>query len=94
MGFFSEIRTALNEIFAEFSQDVQFRGKTFKCIIGENGQQEVELESGGFVPNETFTVKFKEADLEDEAFRTYFSYPLDKYTLKTRTNRSMDKECR
>ena len=68
MGFFSEIRTALNEIFAEFSQDVQFRGKKYKCIIGENGQQEVELESGGFVPNETFTVKFKEADLEDEAY--------------------------
>ena len=67
MGFFNEIRTALNEIFAEFSQDVKFRGKIFKCIIGENGQQEVELESGGFVPNETFTVKFKEADLEDEA---------------------------
>lgn len=55
MGFFSEIRTALNEIFAEFSQDVQFRGKTYKCIIGENGQHEVELESGGFVANETFT---------------------------------------
>ena len=36
--------------------------------IGENGQQEVELESGGFVPNETFTVKFKEADLEDEVY--------------------------
>lgn len=26
MGFFSEIRTALNEIFAEFSQDVENRG--------------------------------------------------------------------
>ena len=64
MGFFSEIKSALNEIFAEFSQDVKFRGKIYKCIIGENGQQEVELESGGFVPNETFTV----ADLEDEAY--------------------------
>ena len=68
MGFFSEIKSALNEIFAEFSQDVQFRGKTYKCIVGENGQQEVELESGGFVPNETFTVKFKEADWKDEAY--------------------------
>ena len=75
MGFFSEIKSALNEIFAalneifaEFSQDVQFRGKIYKCIIGENGQQEVEVEPGGFVPNETFTVKFKEADLEDEAY--------------------------
>ena len=45
MGFFREIRSALNEIFAEFSQDVKFRGKIYKCIIGENGQQEVELES-------------------------------------------------
>lgn len=26
MGFFSEIRSALNEIFAEFSQDVENRG--------------------------------------------------------------------
>ena len=68
MGFFSEIKSALNEIFAEFSQDVQFRGKIYKCIIGENGQQEVELESGGFVPNETFTVKFKEADWKDETY--------------------------
>lgn len=33
MGFFSEIRSALNEIFAEFSQDVILRSKTFKCII-------------------------------------------------------------
>ena len=47
MGFFSEIRSALNEIFAEFPQDVKFRGKTFKYIIGENGQQEVEFESAG-----------------------------------------------
>lgn len=68
MGFFREIRSALNEIFAEFSQDVILRSKTFKCIIGENGQQEVELESDGFVPNETFTVKFKEADWKDEAY--------------------------
>ena len=68
MGFFREIRSALNEIFAEFSQDVILRSKTFKCIIGENGQQEVELESDGFVPNEIFAVKFKEADWKDEAY--------------------------
>ena len=36
MGFFSEIRTALNEIFAEFSQDVKFRGKTYNRMIGKN----------------------------------------------------------
>lgn len=47
MGFFSEIRTALNEIFAEFSQDVQFRGKTYKCIIGENGRMKLNLNRVG-----------------------------------------------
>ena len=63
MGFFSEMKSVLNEIFAEFSQDVKFRVKTCKRIIGENEQQGVELEPGGFITNETFTVKFKETDL-------------------------------
>lgn len=39
-----------------------------QVIISENRQQEVEVKSDGFVPNETFTVKFKEADWKDEAY--------------------------
>lgn len=65
MGFFSEIKSALNEIFSEFSQPVIWRDKEYNCIISE-GQQAVELESGGFVPDETFTVKFLEKDLDGE----------------------------
>lgn len=68
MGFFSEIKSALNEIFSEISQAIIFRGKEYNCIIGDGGQQEVELKSGGFVPNENFTVKFKESDLENDAY--------------------------
>ncbi len=68
MSFFSEIKSALNEIFAEFSQPVIFRGREYKCIVADGGQQEMELESGGFVPNENFSVKFKESDLENEAY--------------------------
>lgn len=65
MGFFSEIKSALNEIFSEFSQPVVWRGKTMNAIVTE-GHQAVELESGGFVPDETFTVKFLEKDLDGE----------------------------
>ena len=39
-----------------------------QVIISENRQQEVEVKSGGFVPSETFAVKFKEADWKDEAY--------------------------
>lgn len=39
-----------------------------QVIISENRQQEVELESDGFVPNEIFAVKFKEADWKDEVY--------------------------
>lgn len=65
MGFFSEIKSALNEIFGEFSQPIVWRDKTLNAIVAE-GQQAVELESGGFVPDETFTVKFLEKELDGE----------------------------
>lgn len=65
MGFFSEIKSALGEIFSEFGQAVKWRGKEYNCVISE-GQQAVELESGGFVPDETFTVKFLEKDLDGQ----------------------------
>lgn len=65
MGFFSEIKSALNEIFSEFSEPVLWRGRTINAIVAE-GQQAVELESGGFVPDETFTIKFLEKELVDE----------------------------
>lgn len=65
MGFFSEIKSALNEIFATFSQPVVWRGRVMNAIIAE-GQEAVELETGGFVPDETFTVKFLERELDGE----------------------------
>lgn len=65
MGFFSEIKSALNEIFATFSQEVIWRGRVMNAIIAE-GQQAVELESGGFVPDSMFTIKFLEKELDGE----------------------------
>ena len=63
MSFLSEIKSALHEIFASFSQPVVWRGRTLNAIISE-GQAAVELESGGFVPDENFTVKFLESELD------------------------------
>lgn len=65
MGFFSEIKSALSEVFGEFSQPVIWRGRVVGAIICE-GQAEVELESGGFVPDENFSVKFLESELDGE----------------------------
>jgi len=65
MSFLSEIKSALHEIFASFSQPVVWRERTLNAIIAE-GQQAVELESGGFVPDENFTVKFLESELDGE----------------------------
>ena len=56
MSFFKEVKSALKEIFAEFSQPV---------TVAE-GQAAVELESGGFVPDENFTIKFLERELDGE----------------------------
>ncbi len=63
MSFSDEIKSALSEIFGEFGQAVKWRDKEFNCIVVE-GQQAVELESGGFVPDETFTIKFLEKELD------------------------------
>lgn len=65
MGFFSEIKSALREIFSEFSQPVIWRGREMNAIIAD-GQEAVELESGGFIPDSIFNVKFLESELGGE----------------------------
>ena len=65
MGFFSEVKFALREIFSEFSQSVIWRGREMNAIIAE-GQEAVELDSGGFVPDSTFNMKFLESELDGE----------------------------
>ena len=65
MGFFSEIKSALVEIFSSFSQPVVWRGRVMNAIIAE-GQEAVELESGGFVPDSTFNMKLLESELDGE----------------------------
>ena len=65
MGFFSEIKSALEEIFSSFSQPVIWRGRVMNAIIAE-GQEAVELEPGGFVPDSTFNMKFLESELDGE----------------------------
>lgn len=68
MGFFSEIKSALEEIFSSFSQPVIWRGREMNAVIAE-GQEAVELESGGFVPDSTFNMKFLESELDGETPR-------------------------
>lgn len=65
MGFFSEIKSALKEIFSSFSQPVVWRERVMNAIIAE-GQEAVELESGGFVPDSNFNMKFLESELDGE----------------------------
>ena len=65
MGFFREIKSALAEIFSTFSQPVIWRGRVMNAIIAE-GQEDVEFESGGFVPHSTFNMKFLESELGGE----------------------------
>ena len=65
MGFFNEIKSALEEIFSSFSQPVIWHGCVMNAIISE-GQEAVELESGGFVPDSTFNMKFLESELDGE----------------------------
>lgn len=91
MGFFSEIKSALREIFAEFSQPVIWRGREMNAIIA-NGQEAVELESGGFVPDSTFNVKFLESELDGETPRIgeIVEYNCKQYRIhwvSVRTNR-------
>ncbi len=65
MGFFSEVKSALREIFSEFSQPVIWRGRIMNAIIAE-GQEAVELETGGFVSDSAFNMKFLESELDGE----------------------------
>ena len=65
MSFFKEVKSALKEIFAEFSQPVVWHGRVMNATVAE-GQAAVELESGGFVPDENFTIKFLERELDGE----------------------------
>ena len=65
MGFFDEIKSSIREIFSELSEPVQWRGRTVNCIIAQ-GQDGVDLESGGFVSNAVFSIKFNESELDGE----------------------------
>ena len=44
---------------------LRFRGRVMNAIIAE-GQEAAELESGGFVPDSTFNMKFLESELDGE----------------------------
>lgn len=62
MGFKEEFKAALPEIFGNFSEQVQWKGGTYNCVIA-GGQMSVEIESGGFVPDAGIQVKFLESEL-------------------------------
>ncbi len=65
MGIFDEIKSSLKEIYDELAQSVIWRNRTVHCIVS-NAQDGLELESGGFVSNATFAVKFREAELNGD----------------------------
>ncbi len=65
MGIFDEIKSSLKEIYDELAQPVIWRNRTVHCIVS-NAQDGLELESGGFVSNAAFAVKFREAELNGD----------------------------
>lgn len=62
MGFFSEIKSGLKEIFSEIGEKASFRGQEYTCAITQ-GENALELESGGLVPSGNFNLKFLEEEL-------------------------------
>lgn len=62
MNFADEIKSSVREIFAELSEPAVWRGRTVDCIVSQ-WQNGLNLESGGFVPDASFSVKFDENGL-------------------------------
>lgn len=62
MNFADEIKSSVREIFAELSEPAVWRGRTVDCIVSQ-WQNGLDLESGGFVPDASFSVKFDESGL-------------------------------
>lgn len=65
MDFFYEIKSAFDELHKEFSEPVIWRGREYKAIL-TNGQAGVNFETGGFVPDDNFSIKFLEKELDGE----------------------------
>lgn len=62
MNFADEIKSSVHEIFSELSEPAVWRGRTVDCIVSQ-WQNGLDLESGGFVPDASFSVKFDESGL-------------------------------
>ena len=62
MNFADEIKSSVREIFSELSEPAVWRGRTVDCIVSQ-WQNGLDLESGGFVPDASFSVKFYESGL-------------------------------
>ncbi len=62
MSLFDEIKSSVNEIFPELAEPVIWKNRQMHCIISQ-GQDGLDLESGGFVSNAVFSIKFNEAEL-------------------------------
>lgn len=62
MNFADEIKSSVREIFSELSEPAVWRGRTVDCIVSQ-WQNGLDLESGGFVPDASFSVKFDENGL-------------------------------
>ena len=62
MNFADEIKSSVRAIFSELSEPAVWRGRTVDCIVSQ-WQNGLDLESGGFVPDASFSVKFDESGL-------------------------------
>ena len=61
-SFKNEVKSALGEIFVEIGESVIYNGRTYTCVVAQ-GQNALELESGGLVPDGNFNIKFLESEL-------------------------------
>jgi hypothetical protein len=84
-----EVKSALGEIFNEMGVVVTYRGKTYTCTVAA-GQNALELESGGFVPDGNFNIKFLESELgaNRPAVGDTVNYNGDEYRVIWVSNRS------
>jgi len=62
MSRFDEIAADMAEVFGEISTPVEWNGRTFQSVIADPSVQ-LDLQSGGFLPQSDFAVKLLRAAL-------------------------------
>lgn len=63
MSLHAEIATDFTSLLEEAGADITWKGRTYRALIGDPNVQ-VDLQSGGFLPQGNFTVKLLRSQLE------------------------------